>query len=391
MTHKNHFITLFAKYSQTDFEYNEADFSNINWEGFYSFLESHRLVGVVFPVLKKLDVIPALHIEKFRVKNSIVQKQTLLQAAELQRLATLLEKHQISMISFKGLALGHQYYENYTQREAKDIDILIRQQDIEKTCQLLKLEGYDLLDVLWNTPKQKRLYLQNYYHYCLYNPNNFIQIEIHWRFSNFESNLLISRIWDRAITYRVRSFSFLTLDKQDNFLFLCDHGFRHQWKRLFWTYDLYKIILKEGNIFLEDTLELAKNNNQTLPFLSACYLVRSFFGVRLPQCVSKEFEKNYVIERLCDIAFQFIDGNQVIDKNPFKNWQNFNTSLKKNIFNYASTIHLYGLKFFIFRLRLSLINPKYWTIYSFSDNLFVMNYLIAPFLWLSFVLKKINK
>lgn len=388
MIFKNHFINLLIKYSRPNFEYNKQDFEGLNWEEFQQFLEWHRLFRILFPILKKLGVVPAKKLDLLNTKNTLLQKQALLQAAELQNLAAFLKEHQIPVIFFKGPLLGQQYYGNYTLRESKDIDILIREQDLEKTYQLLKGKGYDFLDVLWNSPKQKRLYLKYYYHYCLYNPNDFIQLEIHWRFSSFDSNMAINEIWNKAIHYQMGDIPVLTLSKQDNFLFLCNHGFRHQWKRLFWVYDIYKIILEEGFEFLEDTFAFAKENNQTLPFLSSCYLVQSVFGLDMPKFLSKEFEKHYVFKRLCMLPLHFIEDNHLLGRSSLRYWAAFISSFKKNIFNYVSIFYLYGFKSFVLRVKLIFINPKYWTIYSFTDKYFILNYLIVPFLWSSYFLKK---
>ncbi len=107
---------------------------------------------------------------------------------ELQRVADLFEKAEIQFLPLKGSVLRH-YYPEPWMRTSSDIDILVREADLERAMELLKTEfGYTealktRCDVAFNTPNGQHVEL----HFDL----------IDDRFAN-DAHLILQNVWDYA-------------------------------------------------------------------------------------------------------------------------------------------------------------------------------------------------
>ena len=92
------------------------------------------------PVYADMNAIAPQTVMKINLLNYEVKNRTKLK--EFGEINKIFEKNNIDIIPLKGIALSYLIYKNMPFRNMNDIDILIRQKDLNKTCDLLNDNGF---------------------------------------------------------------------------------------------------------------------------------------------------------------------------------------------------------------------------------------------------------
>ena len=366
------------------------DFSQLDMDRFMHVLDCHRLSTSLYPLVKDNPFFPPITRNQLRERYVGNKLQMLAYMAELCRVITLLQQKGIQAIALKGPVLGQLYYDDYTQRECGDLDILVKPSDSEAAYQILIDTGYALSDVLWNTPKQKILYRKHFHHYNLYNPTRQVQLELHWRLTSSISDAekTVEINWNDTISRTIGGISIQLLNPHDNLVYLCIHGGVHQWKRLFWVQDIARIIEKEDSEFLVTTYQRAVESGVKRYVLEGYQLANILFGSSLPSQIHMAIQADEKIAKLSGNSIFAM--NDVSDRSliPVLFINKIRDSAGKLFYAYQSTFYYGGLQAIYTLFRKFFINPAYWKIYSFNDDFFIFNYFAAPFLWIYYFFTK---
>lgn len=372
-------LCCFARNRQID----SGAFLRLETANFLNTLESHRLTSAFYIAAKQNQFIalPALDLLEGRYTTKKIRMLTLV--AELHRVIKQLDRAKIAAVALKGPLLGQQYYGDPAARECNDLDILVKPSDVQAAYKILSGMGYKLTEVLWDTPKQESLYHKIFHHYNLYNANTGIIIELHWRLysSSRVDRGATENIWRNLSFQKLAGLQIRVLSKLDTFIYLCVHGSAHQWKRLFWVLDIVRIIEKEGEEFVHLAFEKSVARGVVLHVLQGCHLSCLLFDVKLPLIIQSAIKDDKRIEQLTAMSLFAMDHVTTSRKNPVASWGNLSLARQKIVNYYRTAYYLGGHKALSASIKRFFINPKFWRIYSFSDSLFVLNYIAAPFLW----------
>ena len=384
ITHLNAETQLLLRFLTLHPNPQSSAFTLTDGDAFLHLLENHRLTTAFCQHVNLENSVFATI--RDRLHNRYIDKKLRLLSytAELISITKLLKQHGIETIALKGPLLGKLYENDYTQRECNDLDILVKNSNVETACQLLLSSGYHFVSVLWNSPKQKEIYKKTFYHYNLYHPAKAIQVELHWRL-NVAADAYTNKsssIWNHLISQKIGSTTISVLSRVDNFIYLCTHGCIHQWKRLFWVRDIAQIIDKEGPIFLIDVYQQAVQRNVARYVLAGCFVASLLFGSSLPITIEQKIQADHRLFKITTYFLFAINQVTIPYQSPLSSFSAFKMSVKKLVGFYRLTYYLGGFGAIVSVLRTFFINSDYWAIYSFSDNIFALNYLAAPFLWL---------
>ncbi len=356
------------------------DCSGIDWDHFLAVLKSHRISNTVHIDGRILPYLPAKIKIQLQEKYRVSQYRMLSYIAELHNLISLFEQNAIASVALKGPTLGQKYYGTPTQRESKDLDILIKPSDFQKALEILIKEGYMVSGTSWGSPMQQEVYMENFHHYSLYHPTRFIQLELHWKLYSSKSMNAnkMEHLWKNLVFQKVVSLDIPVLSEKDTFIFLCVHGgaYAHQWKRLFWVQDIAYIIRKEGQLFVEDCYQLSIHQGVQRYVLEACLLAHSIFKVELPALLHVAIKNDQQVSALYRISFHAIINATHSDLSMLPAWP----SLRSGLMTFRRIYLLDGIKAPFMVLRRIFIHPEGWQIFSFSDRFFALNYFVAPFL-----------
>lgn len=188
------------------------------WAQLYKLASIHRVDTLLAYQLRKRGLIKfvppllARRWDKQILDNSV---KNLGLYAELDNIIQVLNRHNIIVIALKGLFLADKVYKNIGIRRMSDIDILLPDHRIEEAYHLL-------IDHLGYTIHGgKSLSLNKGGHIApLVSPTGII-IELHWTIMLGQNTA--EDVVRRAVPVKLLKSNLLTLDAEDNILYLCKH------------------------------------------------------------------------------------------------------------------------------------------------------------------------
>jgi hypothetical protein len=155
-------------------------------------------------------------------------KRNMIILGELQNLMNEFMNNDIKFITLKGAYLAENVYENFACRPMADIDILVREKDIERSHQILVHCGFKRFPEKSHVEALHDNYLKE-------KLNEEISVELHHRLTNarYCARFDMGEIWGQ--TY---------LPLEYNFVYLSWHAVRHSFMKLIWLCDCAAIIKK---------------------------------------------------------------------------------------------------------------------------------------------------
>ncbi|TQI71970.1 putative nucleotidyltransferase-like protein [Gramella sp. Hel_I_59] len=199
-----------------------------------------------------------------RSKDYLQEKYHLLfQVGEFDKITDAFRKSTIPFTPLKGPMLSYRLHQEASYRYSNDLDLLVSPKDIERCISILELHGYKTALFPWpdNSKKRKRLIkLSN--QILLSNPENNINIEIHWKL--FKSRVTDDRTLSEVIKSNTGNLifqnrSFQIFDNELELLYLIIHGGKHAWFRLKWLVDVRDFLANitfDEHKFVELTTQL---------------------------------------------------------------------------------------------------------------------------------------
>ncbi len=173
---------------------------------------------------------------------------SLLKMAELIRLSRLFHANNLEFIPIKGPLLSWRLHRDFTIRYSNDLDILVKQADLEKGIEVLKNDGYRFdgsaptSQEFPGTKNKTKLVLELKYHKVFMHPERKIQLEIHWNLTGYPiiaKQKLDQLIEQNSVPFTFQTEQFTVFNKELDFVYLMIHGALHHWYRLKWLHDIY--------------------------------------------------------------------------------------------------------------------------------------------------------
>ena len=359
---------------------SSIDKERIDWSEFLNLIDRHRVHSLVYRNIHKYatEHIPA-HVELALKKRSRKKSRQMLNlTAELRRLSKLFAQHDIFMLSFKGPALSQQLFGNLGLRYCKDLDLLVKPEELDQAEQLLLSDGYrrQRLDFAL-TPRQKKAYLKQWHHVSYYHPERQIIVELHWRLCS-NPHLLPSTYLQRMIEttqqLSIAGTQITSLSDEDTLLYLCLHGANHGWYRLKWLCDVAQFLHRDQAInwqaWVENVLALTLHR----PVAQALLLAHQLFDAPLPPATRPLTAEDQIIPQLVAHSIRVLTQSEeeLFAVGGLNRWRNipYRIKLKADL----------GYRWSNFsQIWLSIDDCKR---YPLPDVLFPLYYILGPFSWL---------
>ncbi|MEJ2443287.1 MAG: nucleotidyltransferase family protein, partial [Exilibacterium sp.] len=97
----------------------------LDWECLIAFAQRHRLIPVIYSVLRKYKVkCPDVTWNKLRNARAKSIKRSLLQLAKLKIILEVFNARKIEVVVLKGMVLAQEVYGDMVNRVSSDIDLL---------------------------------------------------------------------------------------------------------------------------------------------------------------------------------------------------------------------------------------------------------------------------
>ncbi len=220
-----------------------------------------------------------------------IVKQNMLMTSELIKVLKLLEENDIEAIPFKGPILSELAYGDVISRQYVDLDILIKEKDLEKVYDLLVCNNFN--SMVKKEFINNKLFLEKNSDITFVNENNGINIEIHWKLfrTKFSSKLNNENFFDGKHKIKINNDDINVFNAEILLVYLCMHGSKHKWERIEWISDIDKLLSKEQNINWKVVLEIAKSSSCLKMLYLGLYISYLLFDTSISNINGKELEK----------------------------------------------------------------------------------------------------
>ncbi len=215
--------------------------------------------------------------------------------SELLKLGRLFETQQIPMLSFKGPILAQIAYGNLGLRQFLDLDILVPEADVVRASQLLVSLGYQPQFDL--TERQQIVYARLRSEHCFWHEEKQVCVDLHWSIlpKHFSFTPDPQLLWRKIERVEFGAQSIATLTPEHLLLFLCAHGAKHNWWRLYWICDLAELLRTHPDLDWEDIHSRSGRFGTTRMLLLGLYLAQQLLGTVLPLSVCTAIAADFTL------------------------------------------------------------------------------------------------
>jgi hypothetical protein len=342
-------------------------------EVFLKIVQHHKLVPHLYPVLKShCENVPDAVFNRFQQLFKVHNLHILKLSGELARLSRLFAANDIPWLSIKGPALSVQLYGDIAARQAHDIDILIGENDLEKAAKILTQAGYvATYDPSEFNPTQIQFWRKYYKDAFFTHGSKNIYIELHWRIV-IDSHIFNDiDFFENIHGVTVANNNIPVLNDLTNIIYLCYHGGCHAWRRLFWLWDMARIIQTSPAEQIDKIINKAGNYGLTQMLGQTVFLANMLLGIEVPN----QLKKIVILPNITNLALRFI-----LDQNMSTFQQIFlGINYDRHILPPRDIKPLFAV---------ALVNPIHWKTIRLPEKLFFLYYFLRP---VAVILRKIRE
>ncbi|MGB5963994.1 MAG: nucleotidyltransferase family protein [Sulfurimonadaceae bacterium] len=275
-----------------------SSYSDENYQNIHRLSHKHGIYPLLYKTIRYIrpDSLSSETDDLFKQSNMVVAQRNMLMSAELLQLMHLFDANSIDAMAFKGPVLGEMAYGSVTLRQYGDLDILIRQKEIEKALTLLQKRGY--------TPEieLEKSTLESFYN-CVNViglHRGAVRVEIHWELlsKNYAIDWEEKKLWRESETIEINRKPIKMLSFENHILYLCAHGSKHLFERLEWICDIDRAIRSKSDVDWEHLLQEAEALGIKRMLFLGLALSKLFFDLPLPQEIIKKMDNDPEIEGL---------------------------------------------------------------------------------------------
>jgi len=330
----------------------------------------HGVISFVYSKLK--SILSAAELVPFKEAYLSSVKHTMFNTAELLQIVKSLKTEHIDFMPFKGPVLSQLLYNDVTQRQYGDLDILIQKSDILKVAQILKNFGY--VPIYSLSPTQYNVWYQHAKDMTFIHPHKQTHIDVHWKLmdSDHPVQIHLKEIWRHPRPVMLRGIPLTTFSNEEMISYLCIHGSKHLWERMGWIKDIDAFI-RTQTLNWDKFVHLMQNNRSERLVLLGLSLSYTLYSTPLPAELHKKIEQHSVFSEIT----KFI----------FLNWE----SEQNMIANTSAMLKLFPKLSMKLRYLWKIIFKPSQNEYRFADlpyTLYWGYYLIRPYLLIKKYIKR---
>ncbi|MCM8830739.1 MAG: nucleotidyltransferase family protein [Candidatus Omnitrophica bacterium] len=236
---------------------------NFNWKIFLDLAKKNSLVNFLYKNLKdskKLDFVPLFVKEELKslyyynlARNTIILE-------EIKRLFNFFNLSNIKVVGLKGLFLSIYLWGDIDLRPTTDIDLLIKEKDLQKINKILCSLGYIQPPYFDDFLLKKEITPINSFVYKNFNLGIFVHLHTHIINTTLPIEFFVKKISMEDILEKVVSLNFegikvYGLSWQHLLLQLIYHSFCHNFNKLLYLFDIKQLLAKNKDLIKKETLK----------------------------------------------------------------------------------------------------------------------------------------
>ena len=277
----------------------------IQFESVIDLGNRHRISKIVENIIiKKNLTFPLDLIKHLSLQNKKGTLRMLSFTAEISLICEAFNQHSIAVIPLKGPIASKQIYGDFTAKSSRDIDLLIKEEQLEKCIKEIENQGY-INSYPFNSlnKKQKKAFQKSNNQLAFFHPKKKIQVEIHWRlFANRHYlPLTFDELLKDSSPMVVGKTTVNCLSNKHLLLYLCAHGSKHQWALLYWLLEVATLIQKDKfdwKTILKEAIKLGIER----PLVQGLLLTEILFKLPAPKVIQELYQQSKITQELVETS-----------------------------------------------------------------------------------------
>lgn len=350
----------------------------IDWELFLNLTEHHRLYLLVLWKLSSLAnaAVPVKVLSYLRRLRWQDTSKILQMTGELVRVLRALEEKGIRSVVLKGFPLGYLLYGTLALRPARDLDILVWPEELDKAIQVVEDLGYERRHPNSAVPPgQMERWMSTNHHFEYWHQDYETCLELHWRLGHHGLEMPLAVVEDHLTQVQIAGFSMNTLSQEELLLFLVMHGVSHAWFRLKWLCDV-EAMLSRGEFSWVRLHELAQRLEVTALLNQALLLAYILLQAPVPPEIVAKIRKDWRARNLVRRARPIISAVNYEPRN-----LKINRLLYYQRWIYEFSVLLGWRKKLAFLGKLLSPKDKDVELIPLPEDMYFLYYLLRPFTW----------
>jgi hypothetical protein len=216
----------------------------IDWPMLWALADEHGMLPLLAARLQDVDesTVPPEFREKIRdwQRSQIVFSLSL--NAELFRLLDRFSSAGLEVLLTKGPALAARCYGDPGARQYTDLDLIVRDQDIQHATEMMIALEYDSKVPLRAIEAKK---FPGEYVFSQRATGLIVEFHTEHTFRYHPRPLPVQRLFDRRACVRFDGHDVPALSVEDELILICIHGAKHFWTRLMWIADVAALVSRQ--------------------------------------------------------------------------------------------------------------------------------------------------
>ena len=218
----------------------------VEWATVLRLAEHHGTSALLYQNLSRLGSgVPPDVMVSLRERYEKNVRKSLFLARELMLILDRLDGLGIEVIPYKGIVLSEVYYGDMALRQAGDMDLFVRRNELSRIKDAVRELGYTPRA---NIPQEaEQNYLASGYEWTFDSPAGKNLLELQWalqpRFYALDYDM--DGLFERTVSVTVAGRGVKTPSPEDLLLVLSVHAAKHVWGRLIWLCDIAQIVTRE--------------------------------------------------------------------------------------------------------------------------------------------------
>jgi hypothetical protein len=349
---------------------------SLDWNYLLERATYHNVLPLIHRQLQQIDAhtIPLAVLARIRDNFDRNFQHNLRLISELVKLSRLFETRSIPMLSFKGPILAQIAYGNLALRQFIDLDILVAEADVIGASQLLLDRGYQSQFTL--TDRQQTVYIGLRNEQWFWHEEKQICVDLHWSIlpKHYSFTPDSQLLWSKIDLVEFGSQSIATFSPEHLLLFLCAHGAKHNWSRLYWICDIAELLRTHEKLDWENIYSLADRFGTKTMLDLGLYLAHQLLDATLPAARLIQLESEPILPilfaQIQELLFQSRDIHETTSQAQYSIF-----SSKKD-FIYRQTMKSYQDRAWYWVDMILTPTPLEWEIVTLPQALFPLYYLI---------------
>jgi hypothetical protein len=270
------------------------------WDLLFRLADQHGVTSLLYESLEPFtSLVPAAILASLRQDHERNIHKSLFLARELIRILDCLGELGIEVIPYKGVVLSELYYGDIALRQAGDMDLFVRKEDVARIKRAVRDLGYTprLLIPADAEPD----YIASGYECTFDSAAGKNLLELQWALQPrfYAVDFDMQGLFERSRNVRVAGRVMKTPSPEDLLLILSVHAAKHVWGRLIWLCDTAQILKREHLNWDWIQSQAAEIGIERILHITLLLLNR-FFETRIPSTIESRLLKDKTAKTLVE-------------------------------------------------------------------------------------------